>query len=226
MKRYPQTLRYRILLSCVMSCVALLFMASASSAAASGQNSAQSLQASSNACLSQIPDAAEHYGVPFGLLVAMARVESTRPGTDEPWPWTLNIRGDSKFLDTKQGTLTAIAEHWNGEGRPPLIDIGCMQINLRYHLHEFDGDIPRLLDPATNVFYSAWFLRQLYDKAGNWTAAVARYHAGARNTDAQKRYACLVLDRLIRSGNGRIVDEATELCSGRYARYLTAQARQ
>jgi hypothetical protein len=56
------------------------------------------------------------------------------------------------------------------------VDLGCMQINWRWHAAEF-VDAASMMDPATNTRYSARFLRELHDRFGDWDSAVAAYHS-------------------------------------------------
>ena len=60
-----------------------------------------------------------------------------------------------------------------------LIDIGCMQINQHWHGAHFRS-VAEMFDPEQNVQYAASYLKSLYQDAGSWTVAVARYNAGAR----------------------------------------------
>ena len=67
-------------------------------------------------------------------------------------------------------------------------------------------------DPERNVDYAARFLKQLYDRERNWTRAVARYHAGDKNTPAQKRYVCAVIGKLVQARLGGWTPEARAFC--------------
>ena len=73
-----------------------------------------------------------------------------------------------------------------------LIDLGCMQINHYYHGDKFVS-VRAMFDPARNVEYAARFLKELKQREGSWTMAVARYNAGPNNQPAQKRYVCIMV---------------------------------
>ncbi len=92
-----------------------------------------------------------------------------------------------------------------------LIDLGCMQINHRYHGDQF-GSVDAMLDPRRNVDYAARFLRQLHDRHETWTMAVARYHAGPNNDPAQKEYVCRVIANLVATGYGQWTGPARQFC--------------
>jgi soluble lytic murein transglycosylase-like protein len=66
-----------------------------------------------------------------------------------------------------------------------LIDLGCMQINHRYHGAEFSS-VGAMLDPHANVDYAARFLARLHARHETWTMAVARYHAGPEQRPGAK----------------------------------------
>jgi hypothetical protein len=118
-------------------------------------------------------------GIPAGLVHAVALAESGRwlaeQGTTRPWPWTVTSGDDSFYLPSRAAALAKIHE-LQREGRSN-IDVGCMQVNLGYHGHEF-ASVAEALEPATNVSYAARFLRQLREQTQSWSRATARYHSG------------------------------------------------
>jgi hypothetical protein len=131
----------------------------------------------SDLCLDEIAKQEAHYGMPAGLLKAIARVESGgSPYGDiaKPWPWTLNVGGTGHYYPTKQAALTAL-ETYKAES-DVNIDVGCMQISLRHHPNAF-ADLATALDPVANVDYGALFLKGLHDKSGDWIIASGDYHS-------------------------------------------------
>jgi soluble lytic murein transglycosylase-like protein len=86
-----------------------------------------------------------------------------------------------------------------------------MQINHYFHASAFPS-VGAMLDPATNVDYAARFLKQLRAREGNWTMAVARYHAGPNNNPAQKQYVCRVMENMVASGFGNWTQKARMFC--------------
>ncbi len=71
------------------------------------------------------------------------------------------------------------------------IDVGCFQINLRYH----PGAFPTLqdaFDPLANARYAARFLKSLQAQTGSWDAAVGRYHSATNSLAAP--YAAAVFN--------------------------------
>jgi soluble lytic murein transglycosylase-like protein len=95
--------------------------------------------------------------------------------------------------------------------RGALIDVGCMQINHRFHGARF-ASVAQMFEPSRNVAYAADFLRMLRGREKNWTLAVARYHAGPGNDPAQKRYVCAVIANMVASGFGQWTDGARQFC--------------
>jgi soluble lytic murein transglycosylase-like protein len=152
--------------------------------------------------------AAQQYGVPAGVLYAVALTETGSGGRLAPW--ALNIEGRTVIATSREEAVAAF-EAARAEGRK-LIDLGCMQVNHHYHGRSFDS-VEAMLDPEANVQYAARFLRDLHRKAGSWTGAVARYHASPANTDAQARYICRVTRHLVAQGFGRWTPEAKEFCA-------------
>ena len=98
------------------------------------------------------------------------------------WPWTLNVSGKSIYFDTKEEILSYLK---NNIEKKKSIDVGCMQINTKYHLKNFK-DLNQIIEPAENVKYAAIFLSDLYKKYRSWNEAIARYHSSVPNK--KKRY--------------------------------------
>ena len=92
-----------------------------------------------------------------------------------------------------------------------LIDLGCMQINHRYHGAAF-GSVAEMLDPHRNVEYAARFLASLHARHQTWSMAVARYHAGPDNDPAQKVYVCRVIANMVAVGFGKWTPNARAFC--------------
>jgi hypothetical protein len=131
----------------------------------------------SDLCLDAIAEQEAQFGMPGGLLKAIARVESSgSPYGDasKPWPWTLNVGGTGHYYPNKESALTAL-QTYRAES-DVNIDVGCMQISLRHHPNAF-ADLATALDPAANVGYGALFLAALHDKSGDWMIASGDYHS-------------------------------------------------
>jgi hypothetical protein len=131
----------------------------------------------SDLCLDAIAKQEAQYGMPAGLLKAIARVESSgSPYGDiaKPWPWTLNVGGAGHYFPNKDAAVAALTAY-KAES-DVNIDVGCMQISLRHHPNAFP-DLATALDPAANVAYGALFLAALHDKSGDWMIAAGNYHS-------------------------------------------------
>ncbi|NKB44850.1 MAG: tetratricopeptide repeat protein [Alphaproteobacteria bacterium] len=126
--------------------------------------------------------------IPQGLLAAISLVESGRGvgpgGSTVAWPWTINAAGEGQYFDTKEEAIAATRQLIEDGLRS--IDIGCMQINLRYHPDAF-ASIEQAFDPARNVAYGASYLRQLHRLQGSWPKAVERYHSSEDGRRAEYR---------------------------------------
>jgi soluble lytic murein transglycosylase-like protein len=116
--------------------------------------------------------------LPRALLAAVAMAESGRsvPGarTARAWPWTINAEGRPYYFKTKDEAIAKTQQLLDGGMRS--IDVGCMQVNLRYHPQAF-ASLDDAFDPMTNVAYGAEFLMRLRERTGSWQQAVAHYHS-------------------------------------------------
>lgn len=152
--------------------------------------------------------ASSRYDVPLGILYAVGLTETGRKNSLQPY--AMNIEGRAEFFTSQSAAIKRFEEvHAQGT---KLIDLGCMQINHYYHRNEFPS-VAAMLQPSMNVDYAARFLKRLREREGNWTMAVARYHAGPNNDPAQKRYVCRVMTNMIATGFGNWTEQAKKFCS-------------
>ncbi len=167
----------------------------------------QALAAPENACERHIIAAAQRYDIPVGVLFAVGLAETGRSGSLQPY--ALNVAGKAVFPSSRRAAIELFRRHYDQGER--LIDIGCMQINYRYHEKKFAG-LESMLNPGENVAYAARFLAELRRREGSWAMAVARYHAGPDNDAAQKRYICKVISNMVATGFGRWTSQAIQFC--------------
>ncbi|MDP4708713.1 MAG: lytic transglycosylase domain-containing protein [Rickettsiaceae bacterium] len=98
------------------------------------------------------------------------------------WPWTINANGKGYHFETKDKAL-AFARAQIAAGNKS-IDVGCMQINLKYHPDAF-ASLEQAFSPRNNIAYGAKFLKDHYNKAGSWNKAIGRYHSGEQSKAAR-----------------------------------------
>lgn len=169
------------------------------------------------ACRRAILAAEPRSGIPPGLLLAIALVESgrtdPRSGRFEPWPWALNVEGEGRMPASRAAAAAEIAA-LRAEGRRS-IDIGCMQVNLLHHPAAFP-DPHAGLEPAANVRYAVAFLQDLHRRFGNWAEAVANYHSAdaGRGATYHRRVVLARLGAAWAAGGGTVpVAAARGLCA-------------
>jgi len=118
------------------------------------------------------------YGIPKNLLYAISFTESGKWHSNlkqiMPWPWTVSIAGKPYYFDNAKQTSSFIRQMMQKGERN--IDVGCNQINVRYHGNKFSS-IEQMVDPRSNTAYAASFLKSLFATNNNWNDAVARYHS-------------------------------------------------
>jgi soluble lytic murein transglycosylase-like protein len=160
-----------------------------------------------NRCESEILRASRAYDVPVGVLYAVGLTETGQKGSLQPY--ALNIEGKAVFAGSRR-EAAALVRKAREEGKT-LIDLGCMQINHRWHGERF-ASVEAMLDPRLNVDYAARFLAELKQRHATWSMAVARYHAGPNNDPTQKRYLCRVITNMVATGLGGWTPEARRFC--------------
>ncbi|MCB1541299.1 MAG: transglycosylase SLT domain-containing protein [Rhodoblastus sp.] len=159
------------------------------------------------ACEREMVRASARFQVPLGVLYAVALTETGR--RDGLKPLALNIEGASHYPRDLTEALRIIREAQRSN--VTLIDVGCMQINMKFHRERFVS-LAEMFDPRRNVEYGASYLRTLYAREANWTRAVARYHAGPGNLPAQHRYVCTVIRNMIAAGMGEWTPSSRSFC--------------
>lgn len=116
--------------------------------------------------------------VPADILYALACAESGKQlpdGSTRPWPWVLNVDGESRFHATRAAAERDLARALR---RTTNVDVGLGQINWRWHGHRF-RDISSAVDPYTNLRTAARLLREQFERCrcNDWWIAVEHYHA-------------------------------------------------
>jgi hypothetical protein len=155
-----------------------------------------------NPCTASVAEAERTFGIPSGLLQAMAIHESGVKG--QPYPWALNLSGRVVYAGNLDAAQKLLDER-KAQGRKNLY-AGCMQLSVFYHANAF-GSLRDLLQPKRNVAYAAKYLATHYEDYGDWQAAVRRYQGGKPRQSAA--YFCKVLRVLrdIRPATARELDD-------------------
>lgn len=120
--------------------------------------------------------AAKKYNVPVTVLLAITRTETgrTKNGRLEPWPWTVNDRGQGYWFDTET-KMNQFIKTLRAKGVTSF-DVGCFQLNYRWHHNGFSS-LDDMGQPSHNANYAAKFLRSLYAETGDWAKAAGFYHS-------------------------------------------------
>lgn len=129
------------------------------------------------ACVDAILQQEREKNIDDHLLLAMGFTEAGRMTPDRlftVWPWTINVEGKD-FLFNSKGEAIAFVREQQAKG-VRSIDVGCLQVNLRWHPDAFP-DLETAFDPVANVRYAAQFLDNLRRERGDLRLAVARYHS-------------------------------------------------
>ena len=131
----------------------------------------------SGLCLVAIREAEARYHLPAGSLSAIARVETGLPlpvtGDRQPWPWTINAAGVGHWYASREEAAAAAARLLISTGGN--LDVGCMQVSMRYHRAAF-ASLTEAFDPARNVDVGARLFAGLASH-GSVDRASGLYHS-------------------------------------------------
>lgn len=151
-------------------------------------------------CVREILQAQVRYNIPDNILLGIGLQEAgTRINKQlTVWPWAINAEGKGRLHNTKASAMVWVARQLNEGMRS--IDIGCMQVNLRWHPNAFTS-LAQGFDPQANVDYAARLLRTHHKDTGNWRSAAGRYHS---KTPEKQQIYLKSLTRNIRVANAQI----------------------
>lgn len=143
---------------------------------------AEALEIVPSVCTRAVAAAERGAGLPSGVLLAIGFGEAGRSiaGGSTIWPWTVNVEGEGHYFASKREAIAFVEASFAAGKRS--IDVGCMQINLRWHPKAF-ADLEAAFDPETNAAYAARFLGALRARVAEpgmagWLEAVGSYHSG------------------------------------------------
>ncbi|MFP9019812.1 transglycosylase SLT domain-containing protein [Pseudomonas aeruginosa] len=130
--------------------------------------------------------AAQRAGIPSTVLYAVALQESgiRRNGRLVPWPWSLNVAGQSRRFATRADACAGLQQAMRATPHTRM-DAGLGQINLGYHKHRFTGACD-LLDPYRNLAVAAEILKEQHTPGEDWLLAIGRYHRPAGGEPAAR----------------------------------------
>lgn len=129
-------------------------------------------------CARAVAQAERRQAIPPGLLKAISHAESGRwdaaNGAIVAWPWTVTTGGKGYFLPNRADAV-AFVKSLQADG-VQNIDVGCMQVNLKYHPDAFPS-IDQAFNPFANAAYAADLLKQRFAGAQSWLQAAGNYHS-------------------------------------------------
>jgi hypothetical protein len=136
----------------------------------------------SNTCRDAISVTEQKMRLPAGIMQAISLAESGRwhkPSRSRfAWPWTVTAHGKGRFYPSKDTAIAAVRK-LKADG-VKNIDVGCMQVNLKYHPKAFKN-LDDAFDPAINARYAANLFAKLRRSTRSITRAVAHYHSTTRH---------------------------------------------
>ena len=122
----------------------------------------------------------KRHNIPQDTLYAISLRETQKAHSKHRvgivWPWTITVNPSGKgyhFKTISEAIKFAKETVAKGKGS---IDVGCMQINLKYHPDAFNS-IEEAFSPQRNVAYGARFLKEKHTQHGNWQKAIGSYHS-------------------------------------------------
>ncbi len=136
----------------------------------------------SKKCSSMFSYFENRYNLPKDILHSISLQETRKPHSRHQigvvWPWTINVEGKGFHFRTKKDAIRFVKNQLK-EGKTS-IDIGCMQINLKYHPDAFTS-LDQAFSPRRNIAYAAQLLQSHYKRLRSWDKAVGQYHSSTHD---------------------------------------------
>lgn len=133
---------------------------------------------SGSACQGATAAVERIHRIPRGLLGAISLTESGQWDKNRQaqiaWPWTVYAQGRGRYLANKAAAIKEV-RRLKARG-VKNIDVGCMQVNLKYHPKAF-ASLEAAFDPVKNADYAAGLLKSLFQRHRGWSRAVEFYHS-------------------------------------------------
>lgn len=154
-------------------------------------------------CVAPILAAERELGIPSGLLLAVALVESGYAGA--PSPYAVRIGRKAVYADSAVEAARHLRDA-KGAVRSN-VTIGCMQLSPVHHRAHFQP-LERIADPVENVRHAARYLVSLHTGGVNWDVALRRYNGGKGIKG--RNYRCKVHRALTSLGadTARLIDSS------------------
>lgn len=137
-------------------------------------------------CNAAAVSAAQNAAMPADVLLALTLVETGRTirGNFQPWPWTINMKGKGHWFATRSEAVDFATHKYISGARS--FDIGCFQINHRWHGQAFTS-FDQMFDPQANATYAAKLMTSLFAEGGSWSWAAGAYHSRTGPLSAKYR---------------------------------------
>ncbi|MEM7056334.1 MAG: lytic transglycosylase domain-containing protein [Pseudomonadota bacterium] len=170
-------------------------------------------------CRNAAIQAADRYGVPRAVMIAITLVETRtkRSGVSGAWPWTVNVAGKGFWFDSRAAALIH-AQRTLAKGKKSF-DVGCFQLNYKWHGKHFNS-IDHMFEPGPSGAYAARFVKDLHRETGDWIKASGLYHS--RTPKHSKRYRKLVA-RTIARMDGKVPQPTQVAAADQQADPVTRQ---
>lgn len=120
------------------------------------------------------------------MLYAIALQESgmTRHGRRVPWPWSLNVAGQTQRFPNRAAACVALKQALQ-QVKSTQVDVGLAQINLGYQQHRYQNPC-ELLNPYRNLRIAAQILLEQHQPGQDWLTTAGRYHRPAGGEPAAR----------------------------------------
>lgn len=163
-------------------------------------------------CIAAARTAEAVAGLPEGLLVAVAVVESALH------PFAVGSARDARYpASPAQATRDARAMAQGARN----VSGGCFQVNIRVHAKESPAWV---FDPAASASFAAGLLDDLHDRHGTWAAALAGYSGAAPGSGTGRAYACRVRAALAEVAPASVAAVRPGACAAGTTRAMRAKA--
>lgn len=163
-------------------------------------------------CIAAARTAEALTGLPEGLLVAVAVVESALH------PYAVGSERDARYPTSP--AQAARAARAMAEGARSVSG-GCFQVNILVHAKRRPAWV---FDPAESALFAARLLDDLRVRYGDWEGALAAYHGAPPRSGVGRAYACRVRAALAEVAPASVAAVRPGACAAGATRAMRAKA--
>lgn len=139
---------------------------------------------------------AEKTNVPVDVLFALAATETDTlldNGKVLPWPYSINLNGNSEYFSTSTEMLARASDLV--EQGVIHFDCGLFQVNWKWNGRHRANSLEEACNPSSNGVIASAIIKGFFASTGDWAEAAGKYHNPANRNGASDTYKAIFINK-------------------------------